>query len=121
MRTFSYRNRSFVEFIFIVTYTLEQIVLLLFTFTIRNINQLNFIISLFALIVITTFSVQKLALESRVRLLEKEVTDLQKEKSLMESSYNTVREDYNTLLLSSEDLNMSRTLKKNKRGVTNES
>lgn len=52
IRTFCYFNRTILEIIFILLYTLEQYFLLKLTSKLQNIQQLNYIITIFALIVL---------------------------------------------------------------------
>ncbi len=68
--------------------------LLGFTFTANSLEELGFIISLFAIIVLTTFALHKLVMESRIKLLEQEVSTLQHEKFELESYINQVRKEY---------------------------
>ena len=110
LRRFSYHNRTALEVAFIFLYAVEQILLLGFTFTARSIAELGFIVSLFAIIVLTTFSLHKLVMESRIKLLEQEVSGLQGEKFLIGEKFNDLNRDYNKLFdkTASRDLNRER-------------
>lgn len=94
LRRFSYHNRTAFEVAFIFLYAVEQVLLLGFTFTAPSLEELGFIISLFAIIVLTTFALHKLVMESRIKLLEHEVNDLQREKFAFESSFNEAKKGY---------------------------
>ena len=73
LREFGYRNRTLFEVIFILVYTMEQAVLILYTYKARDPEQIVFITSLFALIVLMTFALHKIMMESRIRLLEEDL------------------------------------------------
>lgn len=66
LRRFAYYNRTVFEIMFIFLYALEQFGLVWFAFNIENLQLLGFIVSIFALIVLTTFSLHKLVMESRI-------------------------------------------------------
>ncbi|MBI2666738.1 hypothetical protein HYX13_03950 [Candidatus Woesearchaeota archaeon] len=117
LRVFSYRSRTVLEVFFIFLYAFEQILLLLFTFTITSPQELNLIISLFALLVLTTFSLHKLVMESRIKTLEKEVATLQQNKTILETSASQTIKKTNLLLetLQTEILNSKDTFQNKKR------
>ena len=94
LRRFSYHNRTALEVAFIFLYAIEQLLLIGFTFTASSIMELGFIVSVFAIIVLTTFSLHKLVMESRIKLLEQEVSGLQQEKFAFESSFNEAKRGY---------------------------
>jgi len=71
LREFAYANKTLFEIGFIVVYAGEQATLILLTEFFPEYSTLT--ISLFALVVLTTFSFHKLLMESRIRLLEKHV------------------------------------------------
>lgn len=97
LRRFSYRNRSAMEVAFIFLYAFEQILLIGFTFTASSLEELGFIVSLFAIIVLTTFALHKLVMESRIKLLEQEVNELQHEKFALESSFSQAKKGYSSV------------------------
>src|SRR3989338_11458723 len=70
LRSFAFSNRTIFEFIFLLIYTFEQMLLILFTSTVTKPEELSLIISLFAVIVLTTFSLHKMVMDSRIRILE---------------------------------------------------
>ena len=80
-RLFSFNNRTLVETLFLVLYTLEQSLLILFTelFAISK----TVVTSYFALIVLFTFSIHKTSMESRIRLLENRIEKLKIENLLL--------------------------------------
>ncbi len=61
------------------------------TFTAKSVGELNLIVSLFALVVITTFAFHKLIMESRIGLLEKEISILHQDKSYLEGKMKQMR------------------------------
>ncbi len=92
LREFSYRNRTIFEVSFIIVYTLEQALLVWLTFTATNLEELGLIVSLFALIVLTTFTFHKLVMESRIGLLEKEINTLHQDKNYLEGKMKQMKE-----------------------------
>ena len=71
-RKFIIKNDSFFSILFIVLFGLEQVALIIFVFVYNeHINILKLIISIFALVVITTASLQKSLLDTK-RKHEKE-------------------------------------------------
>lgn len=66
--TFVLRNRNFVETVFTFSYALEQIALIICSFTF--LNQLQIILSVYVVISLTTFALQKLCMEFRIKSLE---------------------------------------------------
>ncbi len=107
LRRFSYRNRSAMEVAFIFIYALEQVLLILYTFTADTVEGLGLVVSLFAIIVLTTFSLHKLVMESRIKLLEQEINEAQHDKFALESYAKQVEKEYYSLSqkMLSEDLN----------------
>ena len=87
IRTFSYHNKSVIEFIFILTYSMEQAILIYLTFKVKDNTTLILIISIFAVIILTTFSLQKLIMESRIRILENKVEKTLNDKMILEKSF----------------------------------
>jgi hypothetical protein len=77
VRYFAYRNRTIFEAFFIIIYTLEQAALIWLTHA--SPEDIELIISVFALAVLTTFSLHKLVMESRIKLLENDVSGLHAE------------------------------------------
>ena len=98
IRFFSYYNRSFMEFIFIMVYALEQLALILITYLIEDLHALSLIVSVFALVVLTTFAVHKLIMESRIKILEEDVKSMSNEKISIEEKARDIYEKYNELL-----------------------
>ena len=96
LRTFAFNNKTIFEVLFIVLYAAEQILLLIFTFAYPE--QLGLIISVFAIIVLTTFALQKLTMESRINVLEGQINDILLEKLSLESKTRFIIEKYNALV-----------------------
>lgn len=68
IRYFIFKNDSFFSIIFLLIFFIEQLILIILVFYFKvNIELLQLIISVFALIVVTTSSFQKLILDIRVR------------------------------------------------------
>ena len=107
LRRFAFYNRTIFEMSFIFIYALEQVLLIWFAFNTQDLQELGFIVSLFAIIVLTTFALHKLLMESRIKFLEQEVQELQKEKFAAEHQAKLIQKEYQELLAAvepSEDL-----------------
>lgn len=65
IKNFFHNNYSYFDFIFIIAYFLEQ--LLLIILLIVEPEKITFLVSVFALLVVTTASVQKFSLDSKDR------------------------------------------------------
>ena len=76
LRKFSYYHRTVFEVVFIFLYSFEQVLLVLFTFILNDLNRLKLIISLFAIAVLTTFALHKMVIELRIKLLEDDLHEL---------------------------------------------
>ena len=94
LRKFAFNNRSLFEISFILLYTIEQATLIWLTYIIDDVTQLALVISIFALIVITTFSIHKHLMDSRIKTLEDEVKSLQLEKRELDESLAEAKEQF---------------------------
>ncbi len=94
LRQFTYNNRTAVEIVFILIYALEQVFLIWFTYQSNSLIELSYIISIFAVIVLTTFSLHKLVMESRIKCLEKEVNELQQRKIGLQHEVKEAKKEY---------------------------
>ena len=117
MRRFAFYNRTIFEIFCILLYALEQVYLIWFTFNAKNLLDLGFIVSIFAVIVLSTFALHKLLMESRIKFLEEKVQDLQLDKSSLEESTKNIKNEFTNLFddFLSQDLNISKTLNKKER------
>lgn len=97
IRHFAFYNRTIFEIFFIFLYAIEQVALVWYTFNIKNLAHLGYVISIFAIIVLVTFALHKLIMESRIKLLEIEVAKLHTEKLSLESLAKEAHEFYNEL------------------------
>lgn len=77
MRLFAFNNRSIFELLFLFLYTAEQLILvwLVSRWNLQGQELLNWV-SYFALIVLFTFGLHKLIMESRIKMLEQEIASL---------------------------------------------
>ncbi len=98
LRQFSFHNRTVLELFFILIYSLEQIILVLLSFKVEDKNKLTLLVSLFSIIVITTFSFHKLVMESRIKLLEKEITSVLDRKKILVSKMKLMDQKYRELM-----------------------
>ena len=92
LRTFAYYNRTIFEFLFLGIYTFEQIILIWLTFHAKELIELSYIISIFAVIVLTTFAIHKMVMESRIKYLENELVKLSQEKTNLETAFRNIDE-----------------------------
>ncbi len=97
LRRFVYYNRTILEIFFILIYAFEQIVLIWFSFRVSDILEFSYLVSIFAVLVLTTFALHKLVMESAIGFLEREIKELQKEKSALEFYVSRVREENQNL------------------------
>ena len=72
-RVFNYHNQSIIDLFFTLLYAAEQVVLVIFTFVVKDTRVLSLVVSFYAIIVLTTFSIHKIMLASRNRLLEEKL------------------------------------------------
>ena len=75
LRNFFHENYSFFEFLFIIIYFVEQLCLIVLFFKYPQYNP--FWVSAFALVVLTTVSLQKLYMESKDKKITKESVEQQ--------------------------------------------
>ncbi len=109
LREFFHRNYSFFEIVFVLVYFLEQAVFILISYFYSPKNPLW--IGMFALIVITTVSIEKVLMDSRNRRISKlllkksslfDISISEKDKILLE--YNKIKKEYEALLKVNEEL-----------------
>lgn len=93
--TLSYYNRSLIELLFILLYATEQMGLVYFVFTAANKDNLTLIVSMFTILVLTTFAIHKLSMESRIRRLEKKSDMLIAETQNMGKKYGRFKNKWN--------------------------
>ncbi len=74
LREFAFKNKSVMELLFIFTYAMLQICLILTTYFITEF--LHLIIALFTVIILTTFGLHKLVMESRISILERSLEEM---------------------------------------------
>tara|TARA_Y100000310_G_scaffold345753_1_gene469287 strand:- start:5756 stop:6148 length:393 start_codon:yes stop_codon:yes gene_type:complete len=104
VRRLAYSNRTIFETIFIFLYSIEQIFLVWFAFKIKNIVELGLIVSIFAIIVLTTFAMHKLVMESRIKMLEKEIEEVTVKKDIIEGNTKIIFDKYKELIDSTKKL-----------------
>ncbi|MBI5798228.1 hypothetical protein HZA98_04990 [Candidatus Woesearchaeota archaeon] len=77
------RNNNAMELLFLMIYSLEQMLLVYFTLNAHN--HIEYIISIFVIIFFLTFALQKLCLEIRTKSTEKLLNKSKMEKSLIQN------------------------------------
>lgn len=97
-RLFAFNNRTIFELAFLSLYTAEQLILIWIVSS-RNLQgqQLLNWVSYFALIVLFTFGLHKLIMESRIKLLEQEITNLGMQYWLAKHKSKGISEEYMNL------------------------
>lgn len=98
LRLFAYLNRTIFEVVFILIYSIEQVLLVYFAFNAKGLESFSFIVSIFAIIVLTTFAFHKLLMESRIKMLENEVNGLLLDKTALESHVHDLKRGYDQLV-----------------------
>ncbi len=118
LRKFAYFNKTIFEVFFVLLYAAEQVFLVFFTLYFKNNRDLLALtISLFIVLFLTTFALQKIVMESRIRVLEKKIQSANYEKNTLELEYKELKSSYEELArFISEHLYTHKTMRK-KRGV----
>jgi len=109
VRVFAFRNRTIFEICFILIYSLEQIILIWMSFNAKTSEKLNYIISMFAVIVLLTFAIHKSLMDSRIKVLEVEIAKLNEEKIILESFAKEINSKYSELSNHSLSLSLNTT------------
>ncbi len=109
LRTFSFRNKTFLEMFFVLVYSFEQLILLILTFTAETVLEISLYVSIFAIVVLITFSLHSFVKESRIKILENKLSIIEAEKNSFKKKFIVVNERYEDFLLSvSKDLNKNK-------------
>jgi len=98
IRAFAFENRTMFELFFIALYSVEQFLLILFSYKAKDLQEQGFIISIFAIIVLATFAVHKLLMESRIKFLENKATEAESNKIALEEKNLNLMHSYQYLL-----------------------
>jgi hypothetical protein len=119
LRLFAFNNRTVFEVFFILLYAGEQAALIILTYFLKE--HMPLIISLFAIMVLSTFALHKLVMESRIKILEGEVTELNSEMDSVTAEAERLNERYNQIvklyeMVSPKSLNKNTPNNKNKKG-----
>ena len=77
VRDFCFNNRSFVDFIFLSLYSLEQIGLVLAVYLLKDSASLEAAVSIFSILVLATAAMQKIILESIMKQMESNLRNIQ--------------------------------------------
>jgi hypothetical protein len=122
LRQFAFHNRTIFEIFFIMVYAAEQAGLVWLTFRISHPENLALVVSMFAIIVLTTFALHKLIMESRIKVLEQEIAGAIEDKNALELKNRTLKEKYDELVDSydgiiSKDLYNSNISSRRKEGI----
>jgi len=92
LRTFCFRNRSIIEIVFLILYSIEQGSLLILMSETNDTTKINNIVSIFAIIVLTTFGLHKLVMDSRIKWQDRTIQELKDEKKqLTQETQNTIK------------------------------
>jgi len=127
LRVLAFNHNSVFEFLFLFIYTLEQILLVFFTYLFANSSQiLVFSISIMAVLILSTFALHKMTIHSRMKLLEKQLADAMNDKYAMEKrvkeSQERIQRKIEEILFAHNSKNLYKTNLRNKivRGVRDE-
>lgn len=122
-KQFCFENHELVELFFIIVYALEQVLLIWGTIKWGHSDFLISFISLFVVLILTTFAIQKLAMTSRMSVLEDDVQALVEDKirteealKIMTEKYRALYEDFVALngQTNAQDLNRRKTIQKSR-------
>ncbi|MBI2102997.1 hypothetical protein HYT55_04110 [Candidatus Woesearchaeota archaeon] len=105
LRIFAFQNRTVFELLFVFLYAFEQVLLIGLSYLAKDLMQLGYIVSFFAIIVLTTFAVHKILMDSRIKMLEEQIKGLQQDKFVLELSIRTIKQGYEELFGKTEYLN----------------
>jgi len=95
LRTLFHRNDSLFDIIFLLLYFFEQLGLVYFTIKFRStIELLPYVISFFALFLLTTVGIHRLFMESRNRYVREQHNELMVDFYKLESSYKFIDREY---------------------------
>ncbi len=91
LRLFAFHTRTFFEISFIIIYTLEQALLVYWGAS----KQLSLPkVSYFVLLVLFTFAIHKIVMESRMRMLDDKVAELRKDKKMLETQMSDLEKEF---------------------------
>ena len=94
LKTFIHQNSGIFSIVFMFLFFIEQIALILFTYSMNVEAQAQLLIGIFALIVLTTATLEKFILEKKYQYLSKEATQLAEENELkLKDMKNTLEEN----------------------------
>ncbi|MBU0628919.1 MAG: hypothetical protein KKC75_07040 [Nanoarchaeota archaeon] len=101
LRLFSFHTRTLFEIFFVLVYTIEQGILIYWGAT----NKLNLTrVSCFALLVLFTFALHKIIMESRMKILEHEIIELKNENDFIHIKSEQMATDYNEIIGAYEEV-----------------
>lgn len=100
-RWFAFYNKTIFEIGFMVLYTLEQAFLI---FIVSRGLLTSVTVSYFVLFVLLTFSIHKIIMESRIRLLNDEISDIKREKDRIKLASKKLTDNYARTLEVSKNL-----------------
>tara|TARA_Y100000310_G_scaffold345846_1_gene471184 strand:+ start:67140 stop:67550 length:411 start_codon:yes stop_codon:yes gene_type:complete len=116
IRAFTFNFRTVFEFLFILIYSFEQGMLILSVYFFGE--YIEIVVAIFAILVLTTFAVHKLIMESRIKLLEKTILGMELNMQSIVQETEKTTNDYDIMLdnlIESKNLNIDKP-KTSKRG-----
>lgn len=105
LRWFVHRNSGIFSLIFILIFFAEQILLIILVFYVYDVSsEAEFLISIFALIVITTASLEKFILEKKYQYLMRETSKVSYQNELALKEMKDLLDEHNILKAENRDL-----------------
>jgi|TARA_B100001971_G_C17896347_1_gene385682 predicted membrane protein len=105
LRLFAFHNRTVFEILFILIYTLEQAMLVYWGAKGRlGLSRVSY----FALLVLFTFALHKVLMESRMKILEDKVIEMKNENDFIKLESGQMVNDYNEVIVAYERLRENR-------------
>jgi len=86
VRKFAFYNKTLIEVGFLLIYMIEQILLVYFSTQENSMQSVSY----FAVIVLTTFGIHKVFMESRMKIMEQKITSLINTKETTERIYKNL-------------------------------
>jgi predicted nuclease with TOPRIM domain len=94
---------------FILLYLIEQGILVILAFYVKSLTLLSCIVAIFALVVLTTFALHKLVMESRIKCLEHSLEEGIEDKKRSDIETKNIYKKHNELLDKVDEVSKEKT------------